>query len=368
MALFDKTPSAVMPFKPAPEPDTAIDSPAPPYTVGVWIWPNSSLLILLSITEVLRAANVLAGTELFKSVILSRDGQDVLASNGMKISVDAGLNAPPPMQMLLLIGGFGADCWWDNTIARSLRHAARFTSIVGAIDFAPFLLARAGLLDGYRATVHWWALESLKDSFPEVNVESSLFVADRDRWTCSGARATMDMMLWLVETRHGAAMAEAIADWFTHGARRSATESQTEAIKREINITHSTVRSIIERMREHIDEPISIEVLAGEANLSVRQVERLFRLYTGLTPKRYFLELRLRRAQALLRYSQQSVVEVAVACGFASASHFSKTYTSWFGRRPSLDRDGQTTPGTDNLDVPVSADRDRSSSLLRHPA
>jgi transcriptional regulator GlxA family with amidase domain len=194
------------------------------------------------------------------------------------------------------------------------------------------------LLDGFRCTVHWENLDAFREDFPDLDVTGELFEIDGPRLTCSGGTASLDMMLSLIAQSHGRDLAAQVAEQFIHERIRDTHDHQRMSLQGRLGISHPKLLQVITMMEAHLEEPLARAELARRAGLSTRQLERLFRRYLGRTPTRYYLELRLHRARALLTQTAMSILNVALACGFVSASHFSKCYREFFHKMPREER------------------------------
>ncbi len=200
------------------------------------------------------------------------------------------------------------------------------------------MIAEAGLLDGRRCTIHWENRDSFEEDFPEIDLTQNVYVIDRDRYTAAGGAASTDLMLKLIARRHGAELANLVADQMIHTSIRSDKDEQRLSIPTRIGVRHPKLATVIHRMEEHIEEPVSPTILARDVGMSTRQLERLFRRYLNRSPKRYYMELRLAKARNLLMQTDMSVINVALACGFASPSHFSKCYRALYKTTPYRER------------------------------
>ena len=309
-----------------------------PQTLGFLLLPQFSMMAFVSAVEPLRVANRLAGRLLYRWEIVSRDGQSVEASNGMALVADRAIDTAPIYAMAITCAGFDPDEHYDRRIKSWLSKLNSAGSDLGAMDTGSFILARAGLLDGYRATTHWESLDSFRESFPKVEVENALFIIDRNRLTCAGGTAALDMMLHLISVQHGHRLATAVSEQFIHARIRDPQDRQRMEPRVRQGISHSGLARAIALMESNLEDPLDAERLADAAGLSLRQLERLFRRHFKMTPRRYYLDLRLQRARALLQYTDLPVVEIAVACGFGSAAHFSRSYHAWTGKAPSGER------------------------------
>ncbi|MEM9431507.1 MAG: GlxA family transcriptional regulator, partial [Pseudomonadota bacterium] len=222
-----------------------------------------------------------------------------------------------------------------------LRRHARLGMTVGAVCTGAEAIASAGLLDGRRATIHWDNRHSFAEEHPEVELTTSVYVIDGNRLTSAGGTAATDLMLKLIGQAHGTELANAIADQMIHTSIRSDRDEQRLSIQTRIGVRHPKLSTVIQMMEENIEEPVSPARLAADVGMSTRQLERLFRRYLNRSPKRYYMELRLARARNLLMQTDMSVINVALACGFASPSHFSKCYRAHFGTTPYRERGAQ---------------------------
>jgi len=219
-----------------------------------------------------------------------------------------------------------------------LRKMARKGADVGALCTGSQILARAGLLDGYRCTIHWENLASFIEDFPEIEVTPELFEIDRGRFTCAGGTAAIDLMLNVIARQHGHELAAGVADQCMHDRIRDQHDHQRMSLPARLGVRHPKLLSVIDVMEKNLEEPLNRIDLARDAGLSTRQLERLFRKYLNRLPARYYLELRLNKARLLLVQTNMSIIDVALACGFVSASHFSKCYRDFFGRTPRKER------------------------------
>ena len=300
--------------------------------------PGFSMMAFASAVEPLRVANRLSGRTLYTWRILSRDGEPVAASNGMLVIANARLDDWGDVTRIVVCAGFDPRLHDDRAVRSELRRCARAGIDLGAMDTGSFFLAWARLLDGYRATVHWECLDSFQEQFPRVQATPHLFEMDRDRFTCAGGTAALDMMLHIIRLEHSHALAGAVSEQFIHAPIRSAQDAQRMTPAARQGILHPKLARAVTAMEARLEEPLSCAEICTSAGISSRQLERLFLSRLGRTPARYYLELRLQRARALLQYSDLPVTRVAVACGFNSLAHFSRSYRSWSGKRPSAER------------------------------
>jgi transcriptional regulator GlxA family with amidase domain len=291
-----------------------------------------------SAMEPLRAANVLSGRSLYKWLHFSPKGDPVPASNGILVTPDLGRGDKVHLDLLIVCAGGNPALFRDPDTLFWLRALDRRGVAIGGVSGGPYLLARAGLLDGYRCTIHWEHVPAFIEEFPNIDVTRTLYEIDRGRLTCSGGIAALDMMHELIARDHGEPLANAVSEWFLQTHVRLGSGSQRMSLRERLGVSSAKLLKVVERMEASIEEPASRENLARLAGVSVRQLERLFRGHLGETLTSYYRNLRLDRARALLMQTPLPLVEIAMACGFVDASHFGRAYTKRFGHPPSRER------------------------------
>jgi transcriptional regulator GlxA family with amidase domain len=212
---------------------------------------------------------------------------------------------------------------------------------MGGLCTASHSLAAAGLLDGKKATIHWENQDSFAEEFEDVKLTKSVFVMDGNRFTTAGGTSSIDLMLKIIATDHGEELASTVADQLVYSSIRTDQDTPRLSIPTRIGVRHPKLSQVIQMMEHNLEEPISPAVLAEDVGMSTRQLERLFRRYLNRSPKRYYMELRLQKARNLLMQTDMSVINVALACGFASPSHFSKCYRAHYSTTPYRERGAQ---------------------------
>ena len=311
-----------------------------PYRVAFVLVPGYSQLAFSSAIEPLRMANQLSGRTLYDICLLSMDGRPVVASNQVRTAVDHAIGAEPPLDLVIVCGGVDVEQQAKRDLLGWLRRLARRHVALGSVCTGGFLLAQAGVMAGYRCTLHWEHISGIYETlqFPDTVFTSELFVLDRDRYTSSGGVAPLDMMLNLITRQHGIDLAEAISEEFLHERIREFTERQRVPLRVRLGTSQPKLVEVVTLMEANIHEPLSLDELAAHAGTSRRQLERLFRRYLGCTPTRYYLELRLTRARQLLLQTDMPITDIAMACGFVSPPHFTKCYHDRHGHSPSAER------------------------------
>ncbi|MDJ0895034.1 MAG: GlxA family transcriptional regulator [Alphaproteobacteria bacterium] len=309
-----------------------------PQRIGFLLVPNFSMMAFTAAVEPLRAANRLSGKELYEWRIFTVDGEPAQASNGIEVVADAQIDAVDRFPAIIVCAGLDVQDVHNSRLFAWIRRMERAGSAVGALCTGSQILARAGLLDGYRCTIHWENLGSFTEEFPDIEVTTDLFEIDRKRFTCSGGTAALDMMLHMIALQHGHDLATAVSEQFIHDRIREPHDHQRMGLRARLGISHSKLIGAISEMEANPEYPLRPSELAQKVGLSTRQLERLFRSYLQCTPTRYYLKLRLERARHLLKQTSMSVFDVALACGFVSASHFSKCYREFYGHAPREER------------------------------
>lgn len=311
---------------------------AAPRRIGFLLIPDFALMAYAAAMEPYRAANTLAGRRLYTWQHVSPDGKPVLASNGIAILPDQGIDKPLAVDDLFVCAGGNPATFDDPATFAWLRAQAKRGGRIGGVSGGPFILAKAGLLTGWRCTAHWEHVPAIAEAFPKLNLTGSLFEVDGDRCTCSGGTAPLDMMVALIQERHGRALAHAVSEWFLHTEVRGASAPQRMSPQARYGVTHRALLAALEAMEGALEDPLPRETLAARGGVSVRQLERLFRAHLGTSVGARYLGLRLERARQLLRQTGMSVLEVGTASGFVSAAHFSRAYRARFGAPPRGER------------------------------
>ncbi|MES0200889.1 GlxA family transcriptional regulator [Mesorhizobium sp. M0011] len=309
-----------------------------------YLLPAFSLQAFSSAVEALRLANEVLGRDVYSWQVISDDGQPAASSCGLLVCADSSLliererarrsisapavvvvgsrNAPSPHKQL--------DAW-----LRECRN--RRGSLIG-IGSGTIVLARAGLAEGRRCAVHWEQFPMFSERFPSVLAAQTTFEQDGHLHTCAGGDAPFDMFLGMVNQHHGTTAVNRICEKAIACRIRAAGDRQRLPRHSRVQLNHQAVIKVIDQMESNLTEPLLLDEIAGSAGLSRRQIERLFRRELGCAPSRYYLDLRLERAHLLLISSRLPVVEIAMACGFVSASHFSKAYREAYGCAPHQSR------------------------------
>ena len=312
---------------------------------------NFSLISYACAVEPLRLANRYNSSDFYEWKSASENGKTAECSAGTNFQVDMGLEETNRGDTIIICGGINVKDHTSKAILNWLRREARRGVHIGALCTASYVLAKAGLLNGKTATIHWENYDSFEEEFDEVALSKSVFVVDENRSSSAGGIASIDLILRFVSDDLGQDLANTVADQLIYNAIRTERDGQRLSIPTRIGVRHPKLSLVIQMMEKNIEEPISPSILAREVGMSTRQLERLFRRYLNRSPKRYYMELRLQKARNLLMQTEMSVINVALACGFASPSHFSKCYRSHYNTTPYRERGSQ---GSRNVIVKAS--------------
>src|SRR5215510_126381 len=307
-------------------------------SAGFLLVPGFALMSYAAAVEPLRAANLISGKLLYRWWHAAPGGKPVMASNGLTIIPDVGVSTDRDVDMLFVCAGGNPATFNDRHVFAWLRKLARRGVTIGGISGGPYILARAGLLDGRRVTLHWEHQPAFSEDFPDVAVTPSLFEIDGNRITCSGGISALDMMVALIERDHGRQLAAAVRDWFLHTHIREGMGPQRMDLRYRLGIADEKLLAVLRAMEASIEMPLSRVALARKARISLRQLERLFRRHIGHGIHRHYRWLRLERARQLLRETTLPVLDVALTTGFASSSQFARAYSRAFGEPPSATR------------------------------
>ncbi|MGR3492028.1 MAG: GlxA family transcriptional regulator, partial [Shimia sp.] len=292
-------------MRPAPVP---VEAPDKPRRFIFVLMPSFTMLCFAAAVESLRIANRMAGQPLYTWSILGEDGESVTCSAGATFAVDGDLIETTRDDTILLASGIDVQSATTKRLLNWLRREARRGSMIGGLCTAGYTMARAGLLDGKRATIHWENQDSFIEEFDEVELTKSVFVVDGNRVTTAGGTASIDLMLKFIADDHGEQLANAVADQLIYSTIRTDQDTQRLSIPTRIGVRHPKLSMVIQEMEQNIEEPISPSILAKEVGMSTRQLERLFRRYLNRSPKRYYMELRLQKARNLLMQTDMSVI------------------------------------------------------------
>lgn len=310
-----------------------------PETVGVLLVPGFALMSYACVVEPLRAANLISGRELYRVLNISRN-QTAIASGGAVVPCDVKFGDAKKLDLLLVCAGGDPSTFNDRTAFAWLRRLAVGGTRIGGVSGGPFILAKAGIMDGIQMTIHWQHAPAVLEAYPNILLTRSLFIIDRNRLTCAGGTAPLDMMHALIAERHGAELARKVSDWFLHTEIRPAKGAQRASLVERYGVHDARLIAALEIMERNPGEPLRRSETARRVGISIRQLDRLFAAKLKRSHQAHYRQIRLERSRELLHRSTATITEIAVACGFSSASHFVRVYRANYGITPSADRAG----------------------------
>ena len=320
-------------------------------SIVFFLVPDFTMIAFATALEPLRSANRMLGYPAYQWRLASADGQPVQASNGVECAVDTSLDeerrkmsGPERPSMVIVCSGLDVEKYHQRSVYAWLREEYNRGVAIGGLCTGAHVLAQAGLLSNRRCAIHWENLPGFQEAFPRAHAYADLFEVDANIYTCAGGTAALDMMLKLIGDDFDDNLVNRVCEQVLTDRVRSPTDRQRLPLRARLGVQNSKVLTIIELMEANLAEPLSLIEIADHVGLSRRQIERLFRQEMGRSPARYYLEIRLDRARHLLIQSSLPVVEVAVACGFVSASHFSKCYRELYARSPQQERIDRKQP------------------------
>lgn len=309
-----------------------------PQRIGFLLLPRFSMICLLSAIEPLRGANRTLGYEAYRWSFISVDGRPVEASNGMRLAAASGIGAIADLPAVTVVASYDPLAVVDTGLLRWLRSLYRLGTDLGAFETGTLVLAEAGLLAGRRVTLHWETLAAFRERHLDIDARDSLFEIDGPIFTCSGGTAAMDLVLHLIGQHHSKDLAASVSEQFLHTEIRAQDARQRMAADHRAGVHVPELARATEIMQANLETPLDVPSLAARCAVGRRRLERLFIRHLGAPPQRYYLRLRLERARHLLRHGHLPVHEVAIACGFGSASWFTRAYRTHFGHQPSGER------------------------------
>lgn len=301
---------------------------------------NFSLLSFASAIEPLRIANKVLKRKSFTYRCCTLDGRDAMASNGSFVRADCSLDEMTRVDLVAVcssddVEGLKLTSGQKAKIQRLAQKGDR----VAGICTGAYVLADLGLLEGRACTIHWEYADLFKELFPGTELVDSLIQADGRILTCAGGTAAIDLMVGFIAEVHGSAVARDVAEIALHHDRRSGEEKQHTLLRADLEVVPQKLRSCIELMTERVSDPLSLQEIANRLGVSPRQLQRDFHKYLNCAPLDYYSKIRLDIARQMVRRTSMRIIDVGVACGFSSGSHFSKRYRATHGLSPQQDRE-----------------------------
>ncbi len=312
----------------------------PVYRVGMLLLPGFNSFAAQAFIDPFRAANYLRGDKIYSWTFLSPRGGPVVASSGIEIGNTHALDqAAAAFDMVVVNASWTPEAFQDRDLQNWLRFASRQGIMLGGLDTGAFVLAYAGLLERHRAVVHYEHAAAFAELFPALRSEETLYSIDRRRFSCCGGVAAVDLALELIQRQQGIELANAAARYIFHERLRDANETQIPRNLQPVGYqVPDKLREAILLMERNIEEPLTQSELAAYLDMSVRQVQRIFKQYIGVTPVRYYLNVRLDRARGLVTQTEMPIMDIAALCGFSRPEQFSRAFARRFDITPMRDR------------------------------
>lgn len=305
---------------------------------GFLLVPNFSLIALSAAVDPLRLANMVMGRRVFDYVTIGVSSEPVLSSDRIRVLPDQVMGESSRFDAVFVIGPNPIPKQGYGDTSRWLRRLAAQGITLGGIDTGSYFLAKAGLLNGYRCTIHWEDRETLLEQFPQLIVSSRLVEIDRDRYTCSGGVSPLDLMTFVLRRPPGnRELAQQVSDLLV-SHQRSPDETQSLPMRHRYTNLPEVLLEALELMESNVEEPLSPGEIADYLKISRRQLERQFREFLDIAPSRKYLEIRLARARLLVLRTNRRIDEIALSCGFASTAHFIARYREFYANTPQSER------------------------------
>ncbi len=294
-----------------------------------------ALMSTAAALEPLRAANLFAPSPAYEITLLSMAGTQAASSIGAAFPAQPWRDVPPDFDLVFVVAGGNPARIADPSLFAWLRQAERGGAALGGISGGAVVLARAGLLSGRRFAVHWHHYADFEAMPGEWLLERRLFVIDRDRYTCAGGTAPLDMMHAIIARDHGTGFAQRISDWFIQTEIRGAEAPQTASLATRYGPLPGAVAAALELMESHIADPLGLEQIAALAGRAARQLQRQARDSLGRSVMAEYRRIRLEKGRELLATTRLPMTAIAQMTGFAAQAHFSDAFRREFGMAPS---------------------------------
>ena len=317
-----------------------VPHPGPTRHYAFVLVPGFTLLAFSSAVEPLRIANQLSQRPLYRWQILSETGAPVFSSSGIPVGASATLDKVAKDARLFVCAGNPAMAAAAPPVVAAVQRHHRFGGLVGGICTGAVALAKAGLVDGRRFTLHWENQPSFVETFPALIPTINRFEIDGRLMTCGGGAASTDMMLSIIAEDHGSDFAAMVSEMCLRTVMLGVEPEQRSSVAALMSSRNPVLVATITLMNRHIEDPLTMDSIAAATGYSRRQLERLFRDATGQAPAEFYRGLRLDRGRNLLSTTNMTLQEIATACGFESVSHFSRRFRERFGAAPSKLKQG----------------------------
>lgn len=315
-----------------------------PLAITLLVYPDTSLMTLAATVDPLRAANRVAGRDIYRWEIVSFDGGQPATSCGLRVPVDGAFEPSRRRDVLIVLAAFNVVAQSTRAALRAVRAGARSSTMTGGFEAGAWALGLAGLLDGRAATTHWEDLEEFAARFPLADVRPDRWVIDGPVFTAGGAMPALDLMLALIRARQGFSTALDVASVYVYDETRAASEAQPLVSLGRLRDREPRVAAAIRVMEAHVDQPLPVSAIARRGGVSSRTLETLFRDAVGTSPGAYYLALRLKAARRLVLDTRLGMADVAERTGFSSIAALSRAFRREYGLPPTAARRAAQRP------------------------
>ncbi len=300
---------------------------------GFLLVPGFSLVALSCAIDVLRAANVEDMIADFRWTLLGQNDDSVSSSSGIPLPCKS-FESSGEFDAIVVCGGERTHLFRAARLEQWLKDEARNSTMVGSISDGAYLVAQAGLFENSRSTIHWKCQSGYRERFPDLDVRMSILEIDGNRFSCAGGTASLDLMLQFVARLLGPEAVGKIADNYFHDVIRDEDQVQHVASAFRFAARSRILSEALLIMESELENPIPVAEISERLEVSHRQLDRLFRRHLNTSPASHYREMRLIRASGLLKQTELSVGEIALGCGFQSASHLGKFFKRKYQETP----------------------------------
>lgn len=314
----------------------------PQKKIAFLLTPEFAMLAFGSAVEPYRAANLTASGQLYEWTFLSENGQPVEAGNGLVVTPDRAPDNSDRFDRVFVCGGVNTRKHKPDATIRWLQLQAQNGAAIGGISTGTWMLAHAGLLQGRRCTLHWQSIDAFREAYPEITVDPSVYVVENNRYTCCGGTGALDMMVHLIAEDYGDDVVTDVCTWLFHDRIRVSSDVQGVAQHAALARKSPKLAAAFRVMATHLEDRLTPGEISASIGVSQRQLERLFQRHLKCTPQQKYMDLRLQHARRLLLETSMPILDVSIAAGFTSQSHFTKCYREQFNHTPRSERLGHT--------------------------
>ena len=298
------------------------------------------MLAFGSAVEPYRAANITSGKSLYKWTFLTDEGEQIEAGNGLLVTPDKKPSVSDKYDRIFVCGGVNSQRYHPDYSIRWLQQQALAGTPIGGISTGAWTLAHAGLLSHKRCTIHWQSIDAFREAFPEIKADPSVYVVENNRYTCCGGTGALDLMVHLIAEDYGDELVTDVCTWLFHDRIRVSTDVQGVAQHTALARKSPKLAAAFRVMATHIEDRLTPGEISASIGVSQRQLERLFQRHLQCTPQQKYMDLRLQHARRLLLETSLPILDISIAAGFTSQSHFTKCYREKFRRTPRSERVG----------------------------